>query len=153
MINLVVKHLPHFSKHFFCTLTYYWTFYLLAYDWTFYLLTYDLTFYLLTYDWTFYLYFSYFWGWLSDKFGRRPILLITIFFNGFFSLAFGFTYNFPMAMITRFLTGLANGKCVKVVIIKTGLTSVYDCISLYVETDLTCGRSVVFSRYFGFLHQ
>jgi hypothetical protein len=44
-----------------------------------------------------------------------------------------------MAMITRFLTGLANGKCVKVVIIKTGLTSVYDCISLYVETDLTCG--------------
>ena len=41
-----------------------------------------------------------------------------------------------MAMITRFLTGLANGKCVKVVIIKTGLTSVYDCISLYGETDL-----------------
>ena len=49
--------------------------------------------------------FSFFWGWLSDKFGRRPIILITVFLNGFFSLAFGF----PMAVITRFLTGLANG--------------------------------------------
>lgn len=52
---------------------------------------------------------SYVWGWLSDKFGRRPIMLITLFFNGLFSLAFGFTINFPMALITRFLTGLANG--------------------------------------------
>ena len=53
--------------------------------------------------------YSYFWGWLSDKYGRRPVVLITVIANGLFSLIFGFTINLPMAIITRFLTGLVNG--------------------------------------------
>ncbi|KAK3084415.1 hypothetical protein FSP39_013236 [Pinctada imbricata] len=52
---------------------------------------------------------SYFWGWLSDKYGRRPVVMITVFGNGLCSLVFGFTINLPMAIATRFLTGLANG--------------------------------------------
>ncbi|XP_062597374.1 uncharacterized protein LOC134258806 [Saccostrea cucullata] len=52
---------------------------------------------------------SFFWGWLSDKMGRRPVMLMTIFGNGFFCLLFGFTSNLPMALIIRFLAGLANG--------------------------------------------
>ncbi|XP_064612549.1 uncharacterized protein LOC135476450 [Liolophura sinensis] len=52
---------------------------------------------------------SYFWGWLSDKKGRRPILIITIIGNGIFSLAFGFSRNLTQAIAFRFLTGLSNG--------------------------------------------
>lgn len=77
---------------------------------------------------------SYFWGWLSDKFGRRPILLITLFFNGFFSLAFGFTYNFPMALITRFLTGLANGT------VGTAKTVLYEVSD---NTNQAVGMSII----------
>ncbi|XP_014774827.2 uncharacterized protein LOC106872367 [Octopus bimaculoides] len=52
---------------------------------------------------------SYFWGWLSDKKGRKIVLLLTVLGNGVFSLIFGFTSNLPMAIITRFLTGVTNG--------------------------------------------
>jgi MFS family permease len=43
--------------------------------------------------------------------GRKPVILMTIFGNGFFCLLFGFTINLPMALATRFFAGLANGKC------------------------------------------
>lgn len=52
---------------------------------------------------------SYFWGWLSDKKGRKLVLLLTVAGNGIFSLIFGFTSNLAMAIITRFLTGVTNG--------------------------------------------
>lgn len=52
---------------------------------------------------------SYFWGWLSDKKGRKLVLLLTVAGNGIFSLIFGFTSNLAMAVITRFLTGVTNG--------------------------------------------
>ncbi|XP_061196699.1 uncharacterized protein LOC133204975 [Saccostrea echinata] len=52
---------------------------------------------------------SFFWGWLSDRIGRKPVILMTIFGNGFFCLLFGFTTNLPMALIIRFFAGLANG--------------------------------------------
>ena len=55
---------------------------------------------------------SYFWGWLSDKKGRRPVLLITIAGNGIFSFLFGFSTNIPLAMVLRFLSGLINGEYV-----------------------------------------
>lgn len=52
---------------------------------------------------------SFFWGWLSDRMGRRPVILMTIFGNGLCCLLFGLTVNLPMALVTRFLAGLANG--------------------------------------------
>lgn len=58
----------------------------------------------------FLLYFSYFWGWLSDKKGRRPIILLCVSLIGLTTLSFGFTTNIYFAVITRMLSGLVNGK-------------------------------------------
>lgn len=54
--------------------------------------------------------FSYFWGWLSDKKGRRPIILLCVSLIGLTTLSFGFTTNIYFAVITRMLAGLVNGK-------------------------------------------
>lgn len=77
---------------------------------------------------------SYFWGWLSDRYGRRPIMMITIFGNGFFSFVFGFTYNLPMAIISRFLTGLANGT------VGTAKTMLYEICD---NTNQALGMSII----------
>ncbi|XP_021371667.1 protein ZINC INDUCED FACILITATOR-LIKE 1-like isoform X2 [Mizuhopecten yessoensis] len=77
---------------------------------------------------------SYFWGWLSDRYGRRPIMMITVFGNGFFSLVFGFTYNLQMAIISRFLTGLANGT------VGTAKTVLYEICD---NTNQALGMSII----------
>ncbi|XP_060064583.1 uncharacterized protein LOC132544938 [Ylistrum balloti] len=77
---------------------------------------------------------SYFWGWLSDRYGRRPVMMITIFGNGFFSFVFGFTYNLPMAIISRFLTGLANGT------VGTAKTVLYEICD---NTNQALGMSII----------
>ena len=51
----------------------------------------------------------YFWGWLTDKYGRRPCILISAIFTAVATLAFGFTTNIYWALTTRFLQGLFNG--------------------------------------------
>ncbi len=53
---------------------------------------------------------SYFWGWLSDKIGRRQVLLWCTFFLGFTTLAFGFVKSFEVALVVRFITGLIAGE-------------------------------------------
>ena len=53
---------------------------------------------------------SYVWGAIADRKGRKPVLLVSILLTGISSLAFGFSVNFPMAVILRFLSGLANGR-------------------------------------------
>ena len=52
---------------------------------------------------------SLFWGWLTDRSGRKIVLLITIAFNGIFAFLFGFSKNLVMAIIFRFLCGASNG--------------------------------------------
>ena len=49
------------------------------------------------------------WGTASDRFGRKPILLLGLFNTMFTSLLWGFSTNLPMAMITRALSGAGNG--------------------------------------------
>lgn len=39
------------------------------------------------------------------------MILMTVFGNGLCALLFGLTVNLPMALVTRFLAGLANGGC------------------------------------------
>ena len=58
----------------------------------------------------------YFWGWLTDKIGRRPVLLISASLTYCATLAFGFSTNFYFAVVTRFLQGLFNGKYLVVII-------------------------------------
>jgi MFS family permease len=52
---------------------------------------------------------SIFWGWLSDRIGRKPVLLTGLAGTGISMLAFGFAKSLPMALLARTLGGLLNG--------------------------------------------
>lgn len=49
------------------------------------------------------------WGRLSDKVGRKPILLMGLVGTGISVLVFGFAPNLPVALFARALGGLLNG--------------------------------------------
>lgn len=49
------------------------------------------------------------WGRLSDKFGRKPILLSGMAGTGVSMIVFGFAPSLPVALIARALGGLLNG--------------------------------------------
>lgn len=49
------------------------------------------------------------WGFLSDRVGRKPIILLGFFLTMVFSLMFGFSTSLPMAITARVLIGLGNG--------------------------------------------
>ena len=49
------------------------------------------------------------WGRLSDKVGRKPILLMGLAGTGISMIAFGFSPNLTTALIARALGGLLNG--------------------------------------------
>ena len=53
---------------------------------------------------------SYFWGVLSDRKGRKPVLITSAICMGLSTLMFGFSVNFAMAVVSRFLVGIANGE-------------------------------------------
>lgn len=50
-----------------------------------------------------------FWGRLSDKIGRKKVLLGGLFGTGLSMLLFGFAKNLAMALFARALGGLLNG--------------------------------------------
>jgi len=49
------------------------------------------------------------WGRISDKFGRKPVLLCGLAGTGVSMLVFGFSPNITTALIARALGGLLNG--------------------------------------------
>jgi len=49
------------------------------------------------------------WGRISDKFGRKPVLLCGLAGTGISMLVFGFSPNITTALIARALGGLLNG--------------------------------------------
>ena len=53
--------------------------------------------------------FSPFWGSLSDRIGRRPVLMIGLVGNTVFFTAFGFSTTLVFALCMRFLAGVFNG--------------------------------------------
>ena len=53
--------------------------------------------------------FSPFWGSLSDRIGRRPVLMIGLLGNTVFFTAFGFSNTLMFALGARFLAGVFNG--------------------------------------------
>ena len=53
--------------------------------------------------------FSPFWGALSDRIGRRPVLMIGLVGNTVFFTAFGFSNTLMFAFGARFLAGVFNG--------------------------------------------
>jgi len=50
-----------------------------------------------------------FWGRLSDRIGRKPVLLTGMAGTGLSMLMFGFATNLPTALVARALGGLLNG--------------------------------------------
>ncbi|CAJ1977973.1 unnamed protein product [Sphenostylis stenocarpa] len=52
---------------------------------------------------------SLLWGTISDRFGRKPVILIGIISVVIFNTLFGLCTSFWMAIITRFLLGSFNG--------------------------------------------
>lgn len=49
------------------------------------------------------------WGTISDRIGRKPVLLTGLFGTGLSMLIFGFSRNLPLAVAARVLGGLLNG--------------------------------------------
>jgi MFS family permease len=49
------------------------------------------------------------WGRLSDKIGRKPVLLAGLAGTALSMLIFGFAPNLPVALLARALGGLLNG--------------------------------------------
>ena len=49
------------------------------------------------------------WGRLSDRIGRKPVLLIGLAGTGLSMLVFGFAPSLPIALLGRALGGLLNG--------------------------------------------
>ncbi|KAK9067467.1 hypothetical protein SSX86_014796 [Deinandra increscens subsp. villosa] len=52
---------------------------------------------------------SVFWGVVADRYGRKPVILLGTSVVVIFNTLFGFSVNYRMAIITRFLLGLLNG--------------------------------------------
>lgn len=52
---------------------------------------------------------SVFWGRLSDKIGRKPVLLTGMAGTGLSVLIFGFAPSLPVALFARALGGFLNG--------------------------------------------
>lgn len=50
-----------------------------------------------------------FWGRMSDKVGRKPVLIMGLIGTAISMIVFGFSPNLPTAMIARALGGLLNG--------------------------------------------
>jgi MFS family permease len=53
---------------------------------------------------------SLLWGYLSDKIGRRPVLMIGLLGNSLTVSAFGLSKTYTMAIVSRAFCGALNGE-------------------------------------------
>lgn len=52
---------------------------------------------------------NFFWGWLSDRIGRKPVVLMGTLFTAMSFVAFGFCRRLWQAVLVQALMGLVNG--------------------------------------------
>ncbi|XP_065660299.1 uncharacterized protein LOC136084084 [Hydra vulgaris] len=81
---------------------------------------------------------SLLWGYICDKCGRKFSLLLSGGCIAISTLMFGFSFNYPWAVVTRFLQGLSMGI---MVITKAYMSDICD------DSNLATGLGVVFSGY------
>ncbi|XP_047144876.1 uncharacterized protein LOC105844703 isoform X2 [Hydra vulgaris] len=81
---------------------------------------------------------SLLWGYICDKCGRKISLLMSGGCVAISTFMFGFSFNYPWAVVTRFLQGLSMGI---VVITKAYMSDICD------DSNLATGLGVVFSGY------
>ncbi|KXS21161.1 MFS general substrate transporter [Gonapodya prolifera JEL478] len=77
------------------------------------------------------------WGWVSDKWGRRPVLLIGLLANSICALAFGMSKSYSWALGVRILQGAFNAN--------TGVAK-----SVVAEITDKSNEAVAFSYFFLF---
>ncbi|KAI9591301.1 major facilitator superfamily domain-containing protein [Syncephalis fuscata] len=63
------------------------------------------------------------WGWLSDRIGRRPVVLVGLLTTTTCTIAFGFSKSYHWALTTRVLAGLGNGN---VAVLKSMVAEISD---------------------------
>mmetsp|Transcript_14531 Transcript_14531/g.34799 ORF Transcript_14531/g.34799 Transcript_14531/m.34799 type:complete len:619 (-) Transcript_14531:1342-3198(-) len=55
------------------------------------------------------LFSAYPWGMISDRYGRKFVLLFSTASSAILVVTFGFSFSFPFAVCIRFFTGICNG--------------------------------------------
>uniref|UniRef100_A0A6B2L3I2 Major facilitator superfamily (MFS) profile domain-containing protein n=1 Tax=Arcella intermedia TaxID=1963864 RepID=A0A6B2L3I2_9EUKA len=66
---------------------------------------------------------SFGWGWLSDKVGRKPVLIVGLAGNFLMIILFGFSKDLWYAILARSLNGFLNGN---IGVVKTYLSEITD---------------------------
>lgn len=83
---------------------------------------------------------SYFWGWLADKFGRRPIVIVSLSLLLAGMLGFGLSLSLYTAIVTRFWCGLNSalvGTCKAIIIVSEASD----------DTNQAIGMSVILTAW------
>ncbi|RMZ83813.1 hypothetical protein DV738_g1022, partial [Chaetothyriales sp. CBS 135597] len=52
---------------------------------------------------------NFFWGWLSDRIGRKPVILLGTILTAACFMGFGFVHTLPQAVLVQALMGAVNG--------------------------------------------
>mmetsp|Transcript_22550 Transcript_22550/g.76239 ORF Transcript_22550/g.76239 Transcript_22550/m.76239 type:complete len:460 (-) Transcript_22550:88-1467(-) len=89
------------------------------------------------------------WGALSDRVGRRPVMLLCLALSVACVLAFGAAPNLPFALVVRFAHGLVSGN---VVVAKTMLADLTDSTNeaaAFVYVGVTFGAGAILGPLIG----